>query len=470
VGVADTDRSRAAEALDAAVAAAPGYVAGCAADTAGTPSVGGTAKARRALADFAVVRIGMVWSDPGQCLELGLAYGCDVEFWQREGDRLRAPRPNLVTEEIPADFRSIDVPADVMTAFSARHSRQPKMMRTVPACAVPLPGDVLFPVDAVYTWVDGSDAAWAARRRRFDDQGYHAESANAARYLCRDELRYSLRSLEQNAPWIRTVYVVTAGQRPDWLDTSHPRIRVVDHEEIFDDPEALPTFNSHAIESRLHHIEGLSEHFLYFNDDMFLGRPVSPQDFFLSNGSTRAFFSPSFVPHDASSHDDRPVDAAGKNNRRIIADTFGPVLVQKLRHAPYPLRRSVLAEIETTFAEEHRRTMRSRFRSATDLSIPSSLHHYYAYLTSRAVPSQIDFTYLDLAKPEIERRLGILLACRDRQAFCINDTISDGHDVARQARLLNGFLEAYYPVPSTFERHPAPAARDRSDEEGARVA
>lgn len=139
-----------------------------------------------------------------------------------------------------------------------------------------LPEDVRFPIDVVYTWVDGNDPAWRRRRSAYDG-GYHAESANAARYISRDELRYSLRALEQNAPWVRHVHLVTDGQRPAWLNDSHPRLTVVDHSEIFADPAALPTFNSHAIESRLHHIKGLSEHFLYLNDDMFLGRPVTPQ-------------------------------------------------------------------------------------------------------------------------------------------------------------------------------------------------
>ncbi|MCF2435347.1 stealth conserved region 3 domain-containing protein [Streptomyces thinghirensis] len=112
----------------------------------------------------------------------------------------------------------------------------------------------------------------------------------------------------------------------------------------------------------------------------------------------------------------------------------------------------MLQEIEDEYPEAHRQTSHSRFRSPTDISIPSSLYHYYAYFTGRAVPSDIRFAYLDLARPEVQRRLGILLARRDRQAFCINDTLSDGHDVDRQTAMLKAFLEAYYPVPSPFER------------------
>ncbi|MEU6574187.1 stealth family protein [Streptomyces sp. NPDC046805] len=453
LAVAETDRDRVAPVLENLAGLGPVYLRACRGQAAqGRGALCGSRRARRLGREARVLRVGMVWSDPAGSLVLGLEYGCDVEFWQPDEGRLVAPRPNRVTEDVAPHEPRVTVPISRLTGFAALHTRRTRAVRTIRPCAEPLPEDVRFPIDVVYTWVDGSDAAWQQRRAAYGEGGYHTESANAARYISRDELRYSLRALEQHAPWVRHVYLVTDRQRPSWLNEGSPRLTVVDHSEIFDDPAALPTFNSHAIESRLHHIKGLAEHFLYFNDDMFLGSPVTPQDFFLSNGMTRTFFSPSQVPRWDLTPVDRPVDAAGKNNRRLVLEHFGTAIVQKLRHAPYALRRSVLHEIEREYAQEHRQTSYSRFRSPTDISIPSSLYHYHAYLTGRAVPSQIDFAYLDLAKPEIQRRLGILLARRDRQAFCINDTLSDGHDVARQTAMLSAFLQAYYPVPSPFER------------------
>lgn len=447
------ERERVLDALAESCRQAPVYVSrGNAPKPALRAALCGSRRARRIGAEATVLRVGMVWRDPGGSLPLGLEFGSDIEFWRTEDGMLIAPRPNLVTDEVPLDAPRVMVPVSRLTGFASRHTRRTRSVRTLEPYAAALPEDVRFPIDVVYTWVDGNDPAWQRRRREFGHTGYHEESANAARYISRDELRYSLRSLEQNAPWVRRIFLVTDRQRPAWLDPDHPRITMVDHREIFDDPRALPTFNSHAIESRLHHIDGLAEHFLYFNDDMFLGRPVTPQDFFLSNGTTRVFFSPSQVPQQRVSSQDRPVDAAGKNNRRIIAERFGPTIVQKMRHAPYPLRRSILLEIQQEFAAHHQGTSLSRFRSVTDISIPSSLYHYYAYFTGRAVPSEIEFAYLALDKPEIERRMGILLARRDRQAFCINDTVSDGRDMDRQSRMLKDFLSAYFPIPSPFER------------------
>ncbi|MCW5252865.1 MULTISPECIES: stealth family protein [unclassified Streptomyces] len=455
LAVAESDRDRVSRALGRCAALSPVYLRACRGENVqGRTALAGSRRGGHLARHAAVLRIGMVWSDPGGSLVLGLEHSCDIEFWQPRDGRLVAPRPNRVMEDIAPGEARVTAPISRLTGFAALHTRRTRSVRTVEACAAPLPEDVRFPVDVVYTWVDGNDPDWQRRRGAFGG-GYHAEAANAARYISRDELRYSLRALEQNAPWVRHVYLVTDRQRPAWLNDGHPRLTVVDHSEIFADPSSLPTFNSHAIESRLHHIEGLSEHFLYLNDDMFLGRPVTPQDFFLSNGMTRTFFSPSQVPRWGPSPVDRPVDAAGKNNRRLLQENFGSVIVQKLRHAPYALRRSVLQEIEERFPEAHWQTAHSRFRSPTDISIPSSLYHYYAYFTGRAVPSNIRFAYLDLARPEVQRRLGILLARRDRQAFCINDTLSDGQDVARQTAMLGRFLKAYYPVPSPFERKEA---------------
>jgi hypothetical protein len=103
---------------------------------------------------------------------------------------------------------------------------------------------------------------------------------DANRYRDSGELRYSLRSLVQYAPWIRRVYLVTDNQIPSWLNLgSEVPITVVSHADIFPNKSHLPVFSSPAIESHLHRIPGLSKKFIYFNDDVFLGAPTAPEDF-----------------------------------------------------------------------------------------------------------------------------------------------------------------------------------------------
>ncbi|WP_251049308.1 MULTISPECIES: stealth family protein [unclassified Streptomyces] len=391
-------------------------------------------------------------TDPGQRVVLGPEHGCDIEFWAREGDELTAPRRNSITESVPVDGPSVQVPATVFTAPWGTRTQTSMTVRTRPEFTTTLPRDISFPVDVVYTWVDGSDPAWLRRRSQYSGSDYHSEAANAARYANHDELRYSLRSLATYAPWVRNIYLVTDDQTPEWLDTSQPGIKVVSHREIFADQNWLPTFNSHAIESQLHRIDGLAEHFLYFNDDVFLGREMAPGGFFLANGLTQFFPSPALVPLGPPSSDDVPVSIAGKNNRALIQARFGTTPVQKMRHVPHALSRSILSEIEDEFSEQHRATAGQRFRSPADIAIPSSLYHYYAFHTGRALASDLEYVYIDVSLPNAGNRLDRLLLSRDRDVFCLNDTLSTEEDFDSSTLLLRPFLESYFPVPSRFER------------------
>ena len=106
------------------------------------------------------------------------------------------------------------------------------------------------------------------------------DSFSASRFRDNDELKYSLRSIEKFAPWIRKVFIVTNGQIPSWLDLSNPKVQIITHDQIFLNKSQLPTFSSAAIELNLHRIPGLSDYFIYFNDDVFLGQPVFPYDFY----------------------------------------------------------------------------------------------------------------------------------------------------------------------------------------------
>ncbi len=316
---------------------------------------------------------------------------------------------------------------------------------------------VEFPIDLVYTWVDGSDADWQARRTgawaRTQPTELSAIAANPSRWINRDELRFSLRSMATHAPWIRNVFIVTDRQVPSWLVTGDPRVRVVDHSEIFPSRDFLPVFNSHAIEARLHHIDGLAEHYLYLNDDMFFGRAAHPEDFFYGNGIARLFPSPKPLPDGPATTTDTPVEAAGKNNRDLMLTKFGRAPNHRYLHAPYPQVRSVLHELENAYTAEFTRTAASRFRHPADLSIPASLMGTYAYLTGRAVPSTIAYGYVDLADPHLSRRLAALNRTRPA-AFCLNDHAGLGADPAAVNESVREFLEDLFPTPSPYERAP----------------
>jgi hypothetical protein len=409
-----------------------------------------------------VLRVFRVLASPSGGYLGGPELGCDLEFGQVvDKDRpaydngepvpagtLRAPRINpwvdqVTPEEQATETRVVDgVPRPVLTAL-----RHPHLMT------------LREPIDVVYTWVDGSDPDWILRKAAAQDehlsrsQVMHALAANDSRYMSRDELRYSLRSLDMYADWVRHVYLVTDDQVPDWLDSSNPRLTVVSHRDLFGNRGRLPTFNSHAIESQLHHIDGLSEHYLYLNDDVFFGRPISPSLFFHGNGLPVFYLSKAKIGLGPSSPEDMPVMSAAKSNRDLMAKMFDRTISNKFKHVPHALRRSVMADMEQDFAADFERTASSQFRSHEDVSISASLGHYYGYATGRAVPGDIRYFYADIARENTPAQLDDLLAERDFDVFCLNDHDSSRLDPETQAKMIGDFLSAYFPLSSDFEKN-----------------
>jgi hypothetical protein len=417
------------------------------------------------------------WSPRWQALRVFEAYaspagdplcaadlGCDIEVWTEVVDEvparvvgevlpigsLLAPRRNRWTDALLADQRkpatvSVDgVPRPCLPAVTARHQL-----------------DIDFPIDVVYTWVDGNDPVWLERKRRAHDSAglgtLHEFANNNSRFTSHDELRYSLRSLDMYANWVRRVYLVTDDQVPNWLDCEHPKLRVVSHRELFADRGRLPTFNSHAIESQLHHLEHLSEHYLYMNDDVFFGRPVSPDIFFLSNGLAQYFSSKAKIGLGGSRQDDMPQMSAGKNNRDLLFKTFDFTVSNKFKHVPHSQRRSVMDELENNFPELFEQTASHQFRSEQDYSVAASLHHSYAYAISKAVPGVLRYFYADIAAAETPARLRHLLRTRDYDVFCLNDHDSSTMDAQEQTHQMQRFLSSYFPLPSCFEKDAARA-------------
>lgn len=134
-------------------------------------------------------------------------------------------------------------------------------------------------IDLVYLWVNGNDSVWVAKRDAYIGKPMGKQENCTARYADSGELKYSLRSVEKYAPWIHKIFIVTDNQVPEWLDTTHPKIQIIDHSEILP-KESLPCFNSTLLEHFLQNIPGLSEYYIYGNDDTYINQPVSPNTFF----------------------------------------------------------------------------------------------------------------------------------------------------------------------------------------------
>jgi hypothetical protein len=315
--------------------------------------------------------------------------------------------------------------------------------------------EVDFPIDVVYTWVDGTDPAWLARKREAleADAGERMTEDAAAdlRFVAHDELRHSLRSLERYAPWVRHVYLVTDRQRPAWLREDHPGLTVVDHTDIAPAGTRLPSFNSQAIEANLHRIDGLSEHFLYFNDDVFLSSPVTPELFFNPNGIASMYMSRAHVAPGPPVQGEPASDSAGKNARRLVHEATGRRVSRKLFHTPFALRRSVSSEIEERWPEVVAATRDAQFRRIDDVTLSGALHMNYAFATGRAVTRGIRYRYVNVGAPDAAERLAGLERDRDvLQTFCLNESTHEIDPAVLDAQV-RGFLRRRFPDAASFE-------------------
>ncbi|MFI1652500.1 stealth family protein [Streptomyces avidinii] len=440
------------------------------------------AKAATHTARVRAVRVHQPIITSGRTLAYGPETGCDLEFWEvpDSGEGALA-----VLRETPYGWW---VPS---LAASATRRIDDREYPVVDCFSSRFPDDIDFPIDAVITWVDAADPAWRHRR----DQAAEAEAGSGHssgidetdgidgidgiggidlaenRYRDRGELRYCLRSIAAYAPWIRRIFLVTDDQAPAWLAAGHPRITVIDHRELSTEPAAPAVFNSHAIESRLHHIPGLAEHFLYFNDDIFLGRPQRPQNFFLPSGLPKVFHDWRAVDPGSRAGDD-VFTSSQKVTRQAVEEAVGRTYPHILAHTPYPLTRSAFTRVEELLPGRLAATACSVFRSADDIA-PVTLAAHLALAEGHAVEGDLTHTYVSTARRGEIERLPDLAAERRHDAFCLaDDEDPDGPDAGgaggglsatQQHNVVAAFLEAYFPVPSPFENpQPAPSGNDSS--------
>lgn len=310
------------------------------------------------------------------------------------------------------------------------------------------------PVDVVLTWVDGSDPEWLKQFRataEAEGRSVNEIALDPARYRSRDELRYALRSIWAYAGWVRKIWIVTADQFPEWL-IEGDRIQIVPHSEILP-ADALPTFNSHAIETALHRIEGLVEHFIYFNDDVAVARPVRPELFFTSNGLARVFCARARV-EGAEDESSLAVDTGALRGRELLAERFGRVASFKLHHAPFSLRRSTMERLELEFGEHIQRTAYSRFRSSSDLSVAASFAPHYSVAVGEGIYDDLATEYVHVESGRLRWHLDRIRLSGNIDTFCINETSSTSTRAAENERMIAEFYEKLFPNPAPWERQP----------------
>lgn len=387
------------------------------------------------------------YREPSTDRRFTATHACTLEVWDEDDEGgLVAPSSNGRASVIAAEDRR----------RSARHPARELDTPTFPPLAETGPFEVAFPVDVVYLWVDGGDPAWQRRKAdRLVELGAapHAMAVDNVRFEQGDELRFSLRSLHRYAPWVRRIFVVTDRQSPAWLKEDPGRLDIVDHTDILP-PSCLPTFNSHAITAAVHRMPGLSDRFLLMNDDVILGRPVTAEQFFFSNGATKFFNSRAALPSGSSLGDNPPVVSARKHSREVVHGLTGMRPNRGFKHTPIAFDRSLLAELEDEIPE-WRTTMASPFRSGTDI-VPEWLHHYLGYHRHRAYPASLRYSYVNIGDTRHLQELRRRLRTPRPDVLCVNDVTDDLVGGRARHEALHGILSTMLPWPSPFEADSPP--------------
>ena len=147
-------------------------------------------------------------------------------------------------------------------------------------------------IDFIIFWVDGNDPEWQKKKAQY--KGTEVQNSST-RFRDWDILKYWFRAVEKYAPWVHQIYFVSDHQKPTWMNLQHPKLSFVDHID-FIPTEFLPTFQANTIENNLFRIEGLSEHFVVFNDDMYINAPIKPDYYFKEGMPCDAPFEHVFTP------------------------------------------------------------------------------------------------------------------------------------------------------------------------------
>lgn len=323
-----------------------------------------------------------------------------------------------------------------------------------------------FPIDLVYTWTDGADDTRLAAKREWLARSSDTcvDAATVSRSRDRGELRYSLRSVHRHLPWIRTIHVVVSGgQRPHWL-VPHPRVRIVDDEDIFPDRAHLPTFNSQAIECHLDRVPGLADHYLYANDDYLFCRSIDWRSYFEPDGTPLvAYWQYGWTArirgkpyHAGWRGPNDPAEGAFVNAwinvNNLLDARFGARHRYVTRHHASPMRKGMLGEAARLFPDAIARTSTSHFRAVNNVA-PVPLAQYVALYQGRAVASQggLREVFVPIGDdPKVNRVRLWMARARRPHLLCLNDMTSDEAPPIVDQQL-TACMDGLFPNRSPFE-------------------
>lgn len=333
-----------------------------------------------------------------------------------------------------------------------------------------------FPIDFVVTWVDSSDPEWIAEYSKYRTVKHDED---AARYRDWDLFRYWFRAIEKNAPWFNKVYLVTCGQYPKWLNLENPKLKLVKHSDYIP-LQYLPTFNSRCIELNFGRIKDLSEHFVYFNDDMYVNAPISP-DYYFKNGlpvdfniekiSMMSTYHPKqLFGINLSLYCNVAVLNYHFNRRKVVREAFTKwygthlglknlltsiKLFREKRFHGFMNRHTAQPYLKSIFDEIWEKEPFMLDKTCTNFRVAESLTPYFArewqLASNKFYPCEFKGKFYNIIEDTFENLLNDLQQGRE-PSICLNDTPKCSPSFYNEASLkIQQIMMKKYPQKSSFE-------------------
>lgn len=331
-------------------------------------------------------------------------------------------------------------------------------------------------IDFIVTWVNPNDANWQKQYAYYKNEEITFEGEVGARYRENNMFKYWFRAVEKYAPWVRKIHVVTADQKPEWLNHQNEKINLVNHSDYIPN-HYLPTFNSHTIELNLHRIEGLSEKFVYFNDDMFLNSIIKENFYFEDDLPKDSLILKPIAPYCIDSlqfakilvnnttiiNKNFSLKEFIKNNKDKFYSTsysrniFKNYFYYKYNkfyigflnpHLPQPFLKSTFSEVWRKENELLNITCENKFRTGDDLS--PYLFRYWHLASGKFYPINHKKlgSYFNICSKDSDRILNILNSEKCKQ-LCLNDSTNLDHEDSLNK--IRSALESKFPQKSCFE-------------------
>ncbi|WP_151752562.1 capsular polysaccharide biosynthesis protein [Acinetobacter bereziniae] len=269
-------------------------------------------------------------------------------------------------------------------------------------------------LDIVIAWVDGNDVELKRKRHLYLTGNDASDAVSETRFASNDEIYYNIASILKYVPFCRHILIVTDGQQPEFLnefvvqglcDTN--KIRVVDHREIFAGFEQfLPTFNTRSIESMLWNIQGLSDYFIYLNDDFFFNASAQVEDFLeqdkiVTYGHWKSCFSyktklkyRQFLNRNFN----KPIQPGHVIAQMLGADILGFKEFFEIHHYPHCVDRKILSEYLLNHPTLLETQIKYKFRSVEQLNPISLMNHLKIQKGEAVLKPDLALAYLKNAE------------------------------------------------------------------------